>query len=159
MSYIIDGHNLIPHIPGLSLDQVDDEVQLITLLQEFVRKRRTQVNVFFDKAPAGNHGSQKYGQVHAFFVREGLTADSAIQARLKQLGKKAKNVIVVTSDQAVQTSARYYRARVMSSEMFARLLLPEGGISPPEPGKNPDIQVDPGEVDYWLDVFKNKGKK
>ena len=37
MPYLIDGHNLIPKVAGLSLKAVDDEMQLIELLQEFCR--------------------------------------------------------------------------------------------------------------------------
>ncbi|MBP1702274.1 MAG: hypothetical protein H6Q38_1381, partial [Chloroflexi bacterium] len=40
MPYIVDGHNLIPKIPGLSLRAIDDEMQLIELLQEFCRVQR-----------------------------------------------------------------------------------------------------------------------
>ena len=35
MSYLIDGHNLIPKIPGLTLRQMDDENELIEILQRF----------------------------------------------------------------------------------------------------------------------------
>ena len=28
MPYIIDGHNLIPNVPGLDLNKIDDEIQL-----------------------------------------------------------------------------------------------------------------------------------
>jgi hypothetical protein len=43
MPYLIDGHNLIPKIPGMNLGDVDDETQLIEMLQEFCRRRRKQV--------------------------------------------------------------------------------------------------------------------
>ena len=50
MPYLIDGHNLIPKIPGLSLEMLDDEDRLIELLQEFARVRRQRIEVFFDQA-------------------------------------------------------------------------------------------------------------
>ncbi len=38
--YIIDGHNLIPKLPGRSLRELDDEMALVGLLQTFGRLRR-----------------------------------------------------------------------------------------------------------------------
>ena len=37
MPYLIDGHNLIPKVRGLSLQSMDDEMELVELLQEFCR--------------------------------------------------------------------------------------------------------------------------
>jgi hypothetical protein len=34
MPYIVDGHNLIPKVPGLNLQDMEDELQLVELLQE-----------------------------------------------------------------------------------------------------------------------------
>jgi predicted RNA-binding protein with PIN domain len=83
---MIDGHNLIPKVDGLSLAALDDETRLIELLQEFCRIRRKQVEVYFDNAPPGQPQRGVFGPVTAFFVREGRTADDAIAARLKRSG-------------------------------------------------------------------------
>ena len=40
MTYLIDGHNLIPHVAGLSLDQLDDEDGLVALLVGFSIKQK-----------------------------------------------------------------------------------------------------------------------
>ena len=42
MGYLIDGHNLIPKIPGMSLRMEDDEQELIQLLQDFSRYKRKE---------------------------------------------------------------------------------------------------------------------
>ncbi len=99
--YVIDGHNLIPHINGLHLSDLDDETALIQQLQIFHRMRKQNIEVFFDNAPAGHSGRRKVGTVNAHFIRAGSTADSAILAYLKRLGKAARNVKVVTSDRQV----------------------------------------------------------
>jgi len=78
MSILIDGHNLIPHLPGINLSDIDDEEQLINWLQSYCRLRRRKVTVFFDQAPAGFSGERDYGAVKAYFVRQGSTADDAI---------------------------------------------------------------------------------
>src|SRR5919106_2128085 len=117
MPYLIDGHNLIPKL-GLRLDSIDDEMELITVLQEFCRLERKQVEVFFDGAPTSQAGTRKRGTVTAHFVRLGATADNAIRIRLKKLGKDAKNWTVVSSDRQVQAEAHAAQADVLSSETF-----------------------------------------
>lgn len=116
---MIDGHNLVPHIPGLSLGDADDESQLIAILQEYARLRRKSIEIYFDQAPAARAGVRKFGRVEAHFVRRGTTADEAIMARLQQLGARAKNVQVVSSDRQVQRAARAAHSAVMTSREFA----------------------------------------
>jgi predicted RNA-binding protein with PIN domain len=129
MPYIIDGHNLIPKIPGLKLDDVDDELQLVKLLQDFCRVSRKNVEVFFDQAPAGSSGARTYGCVVARFIRQGRTADQAIHDKLRRLGGEARNWTVVSSDQEVRKSARSARAKSMQVEEFAVQLLGLVGVS------------------------------
>src|SRR5918996_1831194 len=121
MPYLIDGHNLIPKL-GLRLDSIDDEMELITILQEFCRLEQRQVEVFFDGAPAPQAGTRKLGAITAHFVRLGATADNAIRIRLKKLGKSARNWTVVSSDRQVQAEARAVHAEVISSDSFAAML-------------------------------------
>lgn len=121
MPYLIDGHNLVPKL-GLRLDSIDDEMELISILQEFCRLERRHVEVFFDGAPAPQAGTRNLGAVTAHFVRLGTTADDAVRNRLKKLGKGAKNWTVVSSDRQVQANARSVHAEVMSSDAFAGML-------------------------------------
>ena len=118
MAIIIDGHNLIAQLPGISLSDPEDEENLITLLQEYCRIRRKTIEVYFDRAQAGYSGKEKHGLVQAVFVPLGTTADEAIMTRLKKLGKRAKNVRVVSSDRQVQQAARALHAKVISSDEF-----------------------------------------
>jgi hypothetical protein len=117
--YLIDGHNLIPYIPGIALSDPDDEMKLIQQLQGYCQKRRKSLTVYFDRAPVGQAGVRKFGSVQAVFVREGVTADKAIMDRLAELGKRARNVVVVSSDRQVRQAARAVHAKVISSQAFA----------------------------------------
>jgi predicted RNA-binding protein with PIN domain len=158
MQYLIDGHNLIPKVPGLSLEALDDEQQLIELLQEFCRRRPGRrrgagLEVFFDQAPPGQAGTRRYGMVTAHFVRQGKTADQAIAQRLRRLGKGARNFIVVSSDHQVQNAAHEAHAGVLSSEDFAALLRSGVGENPPGPENRPDVSLEPQELKEWLDLF------
>ena len=152
MNYLVDGHNLIPKIPGMSLEALDDEQRLIELLQVYCRVRRQTVEVFFDRAALGRAGRRQAGVVVAHFVRQGRTADESIVARLDQLEKAARNWTVVTSDRRVQTEARVRQAKVVSSEEFAGELmaaLQDAQVARRnEPGKMSD-----SEMDEWLKLF------
>jgi predicted RNA-binding protein with PIN domain len=120
MPIIVDGHNLIPKIPGLSLSDVDDENQLIQVLQEYCRLRRVEIECYFDKAHQGHPRIQRYGQVVAKFARPGKTADDEIKEQLKRLERRARNWTVVSSDNSVQMAARAARARILTADDFSR---------------------------------------
>lgn len=152
MSYLIDGHNLIPKL-GLHLDSIDDEMELVAVLQEFCRLQRRTVEVYFDGAPAGRAGTQKLGMVTAHFVRLGTTADNAIKARLAKLGRAARNWIVISSDHEVQNSAKDAHAEFTSSDSFAGQLKHAHGFAPKAIAER---NLSAQEVDEWLKVFNRK---
>lgn len=153
MPYLVDGHNLIPKL-GLRLDSIDDEMELVAILQEFCRRDRRQVDVYFDGAPAPHAGTRKYGAVTAYFVRLGTTADDAIRNRLKSMGKSARNWTVVSSDRQVQAEASAARAEVISSDSFAAMLK-QARDEAPKPGGDRNLSAN--EVDEWIRLFQ-KGK-
>jgi predicted RNA-binding protein with PIN domain len=158
MRYLIDGHNLIPKVPGLSLEAMNDEQQLIELLQEFCRRpghrrRGSWLEVFFDQAPPGQAGTQRYGMVTAHFVRQGRTADQAILEHLKRLGKQARNYTVVSSDHQVQSGAHEAQAGVLTSEEFAALLVAGGSKQGKVQENRPQSTLSPQEVNEWLEIF------
>ena len=152
MLNLIDGHNLVPNIPGMSLSDLDDENQLISLLQVYCRKRRQTVEVYFDRAPVGQAGKRGYGQVTAFFVREGITADEAIMARLRALGKRAKNAQVISSDRQVQAAVRAAHAQVVTSQDFARELQALLTETPSLDPRNRLLTTE--ELDEWEALFR-----
>lgn len=122
--HVIDGHNLIGKVKGLDLRNIDDEMELVNLLQIYARvKRQKEIQVFFDGAPPGQSGERVIGGIHAHFVVKGKTADAAIRQYLDYLGRRARGVVVVSSDRQVQVNARETGARVISSEAFADELL------------------------------------
>jgi len=155
MPYLIDGHNLIPKV-GLRLDSMDDELELISILQEFCRRERKQVEVYFDGAPGSQAGTRKVGTVTAHFVPLGKTADHAIRNHLKRLGKSARNWIVVTSDRQVQAEARAVHAEIIASDSFAKILKQARDSAPKA---EMDRKMSDDEVNQWLRVFEERNKK
>jgi hypothetical protein len=157
---IIDGHNLIPTIPGMALGELDVEERLVGLLQVYARVRRKRVEVFFDGAPAGYAGDRSYGMVRAHFVRAGSSADAAIHQYLLGLKKSARNATVVTSDRQVQAEARRQGAAVIPSDEFARGLLDmragldfQAAKARGRRGAAPAQEPPAGELDQWYDLF------
>jgi predicted RNA-binding protein with PIN domain len=155
MTYLIDGHNLIPKL-GLRLDSIDDEMELIAILQEFCRLERKQVDVYFDGAPTPHAGTRKLGSVTAHFVPLGTTADDAIRRRLTKMGKSARNWTVISSDRQVQANARSAHAKVISSDAFARTLK-QARSSAPKPTS--DHKLSDQELEEWMKVFKEGKSK
>jgi predicted RNA-binding protein with PIN domain len=153
MPYLIDGHNLIPKVPGLSLEAIDDEMQLVEMLQEFCRRKSKDVEVYFDNAPPGGQRARRFGRVTARFVGEGSTADAAIMQRLKRLGKAARNWTVVSSDRQVIAAARARHAISTLSEEFALFLSESLSDSGNDARRGADLGLSPDEVDEWLQIF------
>lgn len=153
MPYLIDGHNLIPKL-GLRLDSVDDEMELVSILQEFARIKRQQVEVYFDGAPALQAGTRSLGTVRAHFIHLGQTADNAIRDRLNRVGKSARNLIVVSSDHEVQNAARINQAQFITAEEFVKLI--RTAITSTPKASTGDKKLSPGEVDEWLKLFRDK---
>lgn len=157
MPYLVDGHNLIPNIPGLSLSALEDELELIPWLQEFCRQRRKQVEVYFDRGQHGVPPRKGFGLVSAVFVPAGMTADNAIRLRLRQLGKGARNWIVVSSDRQVQAEARSARAQVISSADFAAQLIETARTAAPRSHNASPPSLNEREVNEWMEIFR-RGK-
>jgi predicted RNA-binding protein with PIN domain len=140
---------------GLRLDSPDDEMELVAILQEFARLHRREVEVYFDGAPAGSAGARSLGTVRAHFVPLGQTADSLMRARLRKMGKTAKNWTVVSSDHEIQNTAHAVHAEFISSEAFVKLLR-EARASAPKASS--DKPLSEREVEEWLALFR-QGKK
>jgi len=151
MPTIIDGHNLIPKVRGLSLQRLDDEIELIQQLQIYCRVRRKTVEVYFDKAAPGRQGTRIFGAVKAHFVAASSNADTAIRQALHKLGRKARNWELVSSDRQVQTEARSLGVKVVPSEEFAALLEDAQLQMLKGAGESPGLTAE--EVDRWLDEF------
>ena len=156
MPFIIDGHNLIPRIPGLSLATVDDEHQLVRRLQAFCRKTGKRVEVYFDNAPPDQAGRKSFGMVTAHFVQQGRSADAAIQTRLSSLRRNAPNWTVVSSDREVARFARQVGAKSQSAEQFARSLI--GYKSTEDQEANHATELNEAEVEKWLQIFGEEGE-
>jgi len=156
MQLIIDGHNLIPHVQGIRLSDIDDEAQLTDRLVNYCRVKRCKVFVFFDQAPVGFSGVRSYGAVTAHFVPQGQTADDAIIRYLKQLKGTAKNYRVVSSDRMVMAAARDVHAQVITSVDFAKEMVDTSEEAPDIDPRSRLLSDE--EISDWEALFQD-GKK
>ena len=151
MPIIIDGHNLIPNIPGINLRDLDDEQKLIDLLQEYARVSQDTLEVYFDRAPLGQAKTKQKGRVKVIFVTEKTIADERIIKRIRTLGKEASNWVVVTSDRRIQADAKESRAKSMSSEEFAQKLAKT--LDEERTRRSSDQTMSDSELESWMKLF------
>ena len=121
MWIIIDGYNLIRQWPELArLDRVDLEAgreALLQALQQYRRAKGHRVTVVFDGREQGGRqeSAERARGIAVRYSRQGETADSVIARLVAEAGQGAT---VVSSDHAVQASARRSGAAAISSIDF-----------------------------------------
>jgi predicted RNA-binding protein with PIN domain len=155
MHLLIDGHNLIGQIPGISLSDPDDEAQLVQLLRSYaVRKRARQVIVVFDHGVYGHPQSLNGYGVVCHFALSPQDADTQLIRRMKALARP-REWALVTSDRAVVRAAQDCRVRVIDARAFAaELCSPTKRAKPaPAPDQKRDIHMSDAEIAEWMRIF------
>ena len=118
---LIDGHNLIPKVGGISLSDPEDEAKLTARVSEYCRLAKVKAELFFDGAPPGKNATSRLGLINVHHVRQGTTADAAIIQYLHREGYNARNLLVVSSDHEVQNKARMLHADRLRLRLHLRL--------------------------------------
>lgn len=154
MNILVDGHNLIGQMPGISLADADDEAQLVAYLRRYaMANRHRSVIVVFDGGVYG-HPQQLNGYgVICFFARSPQDADTQIIKRVAEITRPS-DWRVVTSDRVVARAATDRRITVISSHDFARELTAVPTPKRSTPGDKPDhVRLSPAELNEWLLLF------
>lgn len=154
MPIIIDGHNLIPKMNDIDLSDLDDEMALIDILQNYARIHRKKIEVYFDQRAPGREGHRQYGLVNAFFTSTNITADQAIVNRLKNVNDSASNWTVVSSDRWIQKNASQIGAKVISSNKFSKLLSKDNNEEKFNRKETDRLSTD--QIEDWLDIFSSR---
>jgi predicted RNA-binding protein with PIN domain len=150
---IIDGHNLIGKMKGISLADPDDEEKLVRLLAQHLQGSRRKAIVVFDKGSDLDFvPSQKGPKLRVIFAPPESTADALIMDMIKR-DPNPRGLTIVSSDNEIRRCARSRRAHLMSSEEFAQEL--ESG---PHHHKRRarTYEFEKIDVDEWLEYFKGK---
>jgi len=157
MPFLVDGHNLIAAMPGISLSDLDDEHALIKQLMQYSRRHRRSITVYFDRGSLLAPKISNVAGVKIHFARPPRTADDALRDRIRQLGKEAPNWTVVSSDREVRQTAQNAGARVLDSQTFAQwLVTPSASQAEVE---KPDLQLSSDEIDQWEQLFRGSNSE
>jgi predicted RNA-binding protein with PIN domain len=153
MHLLIDGHNLIAQMPGMSLADADDEAKLVLLLRGYAaRKRGRQVLVVFDHGVYG-HPQQLNGYgVTCHFAKSPQDADTQLIRRLRALDRPGEWTLV-SSDRAVTSVAQERRVHVVSAHDFAARLLEPSARPVDRHEEKPDRRLSEAEITEWLQIF------
>jgi predicted RNA-binding protein with PIN domain len=153
MPILIDGHNLIAHLPDLSLDDPDDEARLVVRLRAYNARTRKRITVVFDHGlPGGWSRELSTGPVEVVFAGSHTNADRVLIERMRA-AKNAPGLVVVSSDSQVRREAEARGAHAVSADRFA------AGLAAPPPAREArratdDVHLSPGEVEEWMQMFK-----
>lgn len=153
MPMLIDGHNLIGQIPGLSLSDPDDEGDLVMLLRRYTTARRgRKVVVVFDHGVYGHPQRLDGYGVSCYFARSPQDADAQLIRRIRAL-KRPREWTLVTSDRQVARVAVEYGVRVISAHEFARQLTAPAQPAPAALDERRDVRLSEAEIEEWLRLF------
>jgi predicted RNA-binding protein with PIN domain len=153
MPLLIDGHNLIGQIPGMSLADPDDEGDLVMLLRRYATARRgRKVVVVFDHGIYGHPQRLDGYGVTCHFARSPQDADAQLIKRIHAL-KHPRDWRLVTSDRQVARVAEDRGVRVISSHDFARQLTAPPKITAATQDERGDPRLSEAEIAEWLRLF------
>lgn len=151
MAYLIDGHNLIGQIAGLSLDDPHDEAKLVERLRRFAARRGKRCTVVFDGGlPGGPSRDLSTHSVRVVFAHGGTTADAIIMERIRRT-RDPGSLTVVSADHEIVDAAARRRIHVVAPHQFAQEL--DAPAITPADDTNPNPRLTPDEVDEWLALF------
>ncbi len=157
MALLIDGHNLIAKMPGMSLADPGDEQQLIQILRRYAWRKRKKISVVFDPGllPGLSAPATSGSNINVIYAPQNHTADSVIIQRVKR-HRNPREILVVSSDGEIVRTVQKYGARTISSRAFALELR---SVTQPAPNESEKPMaetgtVSPDEVAYWLHVFQ-----
>ncbi len=154
MIYLIDGHNLIPKLKGISLQDIDDEEQLVLRMQVFLKQKKGKVEIYFDGTPHGFGHTIHRGKITIQFVAKPSSADAAIISRISNLTKDASNFTVVSSDRRILSEAKAQGIKTILSENFAGTM---ENAKAQLLSEDAPIEENDDDRDEWMRLF-NRGK-
>lgn len=159
MPILIDGHNLIGRLPSISLEDPDDEEQLVRMLVSHRARTGQRITVVFD--PGGAYAlseARRQGGIEVVFAPHGSSADAVIARRIHR-SRNPQGWLVVTSDQRLAETVAGFGARVRSSDAFGQDLAPALGVGQEDTlPLEKDKPLTPEEVDAWLDLFEGENQ-
>ncbi|HID35553.1 MAG TPA: hypothetical protein EYP25_13495 [Anaerolineae bacterium] len=157
MTYLIDGHNLIGAelIPGIHIDQEDDEARLVAWLRARQPNLRAPITVVFDGgAPGGTSLALSGGGVTAVFAARYRTQADSVIIRRVQNAPNPSHMTVVTGDRDLRRAVSHLGASVMQPADFVqRMNRPRRPPSVRRSSAKIEPKLPKSEVEAWLALF------
>ncbi len=159
MPLLIDGHNLIGSgmLEGISLEDEDDELRLVTRLRVWRSSYKGDMTVVFDRGIVGGTSRELSGSgVIVIFARDPQDADDLIKRRIQA---RQPGLTVVTNDFALRQEAKLYDVDTWRPDEFVWRM--QSGQAQPaerarstvEPGAEADVQLSDVELSEWMQLF------
>ena len=158
MPLLIDGHNLIGSgmLEGISLEDEDDELRLVTRLRVWRSNYKGDMTVVFDRGIVGGASRELSGSgVKVIFARDPQDADDWIKRRIHT---RQPGLTVVTNDWALRQEAKLYDVDTWRPDEFVRRMQsrqagPQKEASTVEPGAETNVKLSQVELSEWMQIF------
>jgi len=155
MPYLIDGNNLIGHIPTLELPDPKSKRRLVAQLLIFQATKKTKIILVFDGPSDPDLFGEKFRRKEFSILWPDLeeSADTVIKHWIEKQ-TDLRHFHVVSSDKEIKTFARVNGAKVLDCAEFHKLL--KTTLKDYKESKamdKEDITLSPLEVDHWLEIF------
>jgi len=158
MPYLIDGNNLIGHIPHLTLNDPISKQRLVTQLLVFQRIKKIKIILVFDGPPdlhlIGKEFRRKKFSI--VYPSHDENADTVIKTWIEKQ-TDLRRFYVVSSDSEIKAFARMNGAKVKGCDEFHKELkasLKE--FRDAKATKKSNKTLSPLEVNHWLEIFGSK---
>lgn len=159
--YIIDGYNLIHHVPIFrqSLEQSLEQARniLISFARNYLSSHKVKITIVFDGDKVGYVGNFALSnpRLKIIYSKPPEKADPVIK-KLIQKTKNKKSLILVSADNDLLRFSQEQGTRILSPEDFYHLASKHPNHQQMDLKYNSHIPQE--EVDEWLKLFMEKNE-
>ena len=120
MKLIIDAYNLLYRVDTKKSSLEAKREELISLIEEFMTVNKADVTLVFDgrNQESNTRGHDKRGPLKIIFSARGETADEIIMEMIQKRTGKAKEYVIVSSDNMIKNFALENHMNAMTSDEF-----------------------------------------
>jgi predicted RNA-binding protein with PIN domain len=151
MRLLVDACNVL-HVTGILPPELalGEPVELAQLVQRS-RYGRVPVTLVCDGARPGAQALSHGG--HVALQWTGATSADEVIRRTLQESSHARKHLVVSSDRAVQATARHFGSQILPSDRFLEHLATDARRTPRPTEPNREVHLDDAATERWLREF------
>jgi uncharacterized protein len=155
MPLIIDGHNLLYAVRGITEGQIVSEIRLCTILSDYLRQMRQRGEIIFDGiGPRDKSGLAGTVNLEVSFSGAYIDADTIIEERIK-VSTAPKRLTVISNDHRLVKAAKARKAVAITADDFWGQVFKKLSRKRREPEpQSKRVGITEGETDFWLKFFK-----